>query len=113
MLLNKMKSGLALLITCAGMLVITVQAQSLRDPTQPGVGAVSHSVSQQQGTDTLKLNSVLISDNSATAIFNNKMFTLGDRVQGVKIVRINASGVWLADGRHFTLYQAVTETKGQ
>ena len=90
-----------------------VQAESLRDPTRPGVGSVSISKNQQDAAEKLKLNSVLISGGSATAIFNNKIYTIGDLVQGVKIVRINNQGVWLSDGRQFALYQAVTETKGQ
>ncbi len=86
-------------------------AQQLRDPTRPGVGAVV--VHHEQKQERLVLNSVLLSGDNATAVFNNKVFTVGDRVQGVKIVRINNKGVWLADGRQFTLYQAVTETKGR
>ncbi|WP_258405257.1 MSHA biogenesis protein MshK [Shewanella mesophila] len=90
-----------------------VQSESLRDPTRPGVGSVSLSTNQQGTAEKLKLNSVLISGGNATAIFNNKIYTIGDSVQGVKIVRINNQGVWLSDGRQFALYPAVTETKGQ
>lgn len=108
MLQTKAKLLLAVLLFTG-----VVQAQSLRDPTRPGVGAVTSASNNSAMTTQLILNSVVISGSSATAVFNNKMFTIGDSVQGVKIVRINAKGVWLADGRQFTMYQAVTGTKGQ
>ncbi|WP_258405064.1 MSHA biogenesis protein MshK [Shewanella psychrotolerans] len=109
----KVNSLSALLFMVLLMATYFVQAQSLRDPTRPGIGGVSISENPQSVTEKLKLNSVLISSGSATAIFNNKIYAIGDLVQGVKIVRINNKGVWLADGRQFALYQAVTETKGQ
>ncbi len=104
---------LLLALTLANISLANAQqvTQQLRDPTRPGVGAVV--VQNTQKKEQLVLNSVLLSGNKATAIFNNKMFTVGDRVQGVKIVRINNEGVLLADGRQFSLYQAVTETKGR
>ncbi|CAM3919710.1 MSHA biogenesis protein MshK [Shewanella aquimarina] len=86
-------------------------AQTLRDPTRPGVGAPGSA--QHQGGQKLVLNSLMITDNSATAIINNKTFTTGDRVQGVSITRITKQGVWLADGRQLKLYPEVTATKGQ
>nr|WP_275658896.1 MSHA biogenesis protein MshK [Shewanella sp. Isolate11] len=109
-MLTKVTAFALLILTLVGN-CLPVNAQPLRDPTRPGVGAVVEKSPQQQ--QKLKLNSVLLSGSSATAVFNNQLFTVGDKVQGVKIVRINNNGVWLADGRQFTLYQAVTETKGQ
>lgn len=109
----KIKPLSALLLAVPLTVIGFAQAQSLRDPTRPGVGAISSSNVQQASVEKIKLNSVLISGSGATAILNNKIYTLGDSVQGVKIVRINEQGVWLADGRQFTLYQAVKETKGQ
>ncbi|WP_198387107.1 MSHA biogenesis protein MshK [Shewanella marisflavi] len=91
--------------------VTQVSAQTLRDPTRPGAGVTSAGLGQ--GGQPLVLNSLMITNQSATAIINNKTFTTGDRVAGVRITRITQQGVWLADGRQLKLYPEVTATKGQ
>ncbi|WP_434086875.1 MSHA biogenesis protein MshK [Shewanella halotolerans] len=98
-----------LALLCLGL--TQASAQTLRDPTRPGAGAPGSA--QHQGGQKLVLNSLMITDQSATAIINNKTFTTGDRVQGVRITRITKQGVWLADGRQLKLYPEVTATKGQ
>lgn len=95
------------------LLLVTsmTQAETLRDPTRPGLGAiVLASTASDEGTQ-LVLNSVLKSGSSSIAVINNKMFALGERVQGVKITAINTTSVSLSDGRKLTMYQAITEIK--
>ncbi|MCE9679781.1 MSHA biogenesis protein MshK [Shewanella sp. AS1] len=111
-LIKCLGGSVILLLFLPGALVQAKDAQTLRDPTRPGIGVSSQGAGQTQGKEKLKLNSVLISNHTATAVFNNKLFKVGDALQGVKIVRIEQAGVWLADGRKFSLYPAVIGTKG-
>ncbi|WP_333473830.1 MSHA biogenesis protein MshK [Shewanella nanhaiensis] len=90
----------------------STQAETLRDPTRPGRGGGSSTVSAQDMQRGLTLNSVVNAGASSHAVINNQIFVVGDRVQGVKITRIGANSVSLADGRKLSMYQTITETKG-
>lgn len=100
------------LIALLMLLVTSTQAETLRDPTRPGYGAlVIASAASSQSSDLI-LNSVIKSGSASRAVINNKIFEVGDRVQGVRITAIEINSVSLSDGRKLTMYQAITESKG-
>ncbi len=104
----------ALLIACLGCtLTSQLNAASLRDPTLPGDASGKVDVATHSSDQSLILNSVVKTDNSAYAVINDQIFTLGERVKGIKIVGIAKDSVSLADGRKLEMFQAVTDFKGQ
>lgn len=99
------KSYLSVLLCIA--MVSGVSAQTLRDPTLPSKGyASAASQSVQQG---LTLNSIVSSGNTAHAVINNKILSVGDRIQGLRITQITPNYVVLSDGRKLTMFKAITE----
>jgi len=108
----KASSLFSVLVSLLVLLTSTVHAETLRDPTRPGRGGVITDARASGQANALVLNSIVKGETSSHAVINNKIFVLGDRVQGVKIVRIDSSSVSLADGRKLKMYQAITETKG-
>ena len=103
MLLKKV--SLTLLLVLLGS--SDLQAEPLRDPTRPsgGVSQASHTAT----SSALVLNSVVNSGARSYAVINNKILSVGDRVQGVQIVAIGQNSVSLADGRTLRMFTAVTE----
>ncbi|WP_223292951.1 MULTISPECIES: MSHA biogenesis protein MshK [Shewanella] len=93
------------------LLTTSIQAETLRDPTRPGHGAIVIASTTTDNENQLVLNSVLKSGSASYAVINNKILSVGDRIQGVKITAINVSSVSLSDGRNLAMYQAITETK--
>ena len=111
MLPNKIS---ALLIAfLASTLGFNLNAETLRDPTLPGNWSARADVDTNLVDDSLVLNSVVKNDTTAFAVINNQIFTVGERVKGVKIVKIDEDTVSLADGRKLTMFQAITDFKGQ
>ena len=105
MLLNKINPYLTT-SALSLILVASVQAQSLRDPTLPSQGFQRAAmVNDKQG---LVLNSVVNGAHSY-AVINNKIMKVGDNVQGVRIVAIGTGHVSLSDGRKLQLFQSITE----
>ncbi|WP_299790247.1 MSHA biogenesis protein MshK [uncultured Shewanella sp.] len=102
----------SLLVSLLVLLTSTVHAETLRDPTRPGRGAAIVDAGSSGTGSALVLNSIVKAESASHAVINNKIFVVGDRVQGVKIVRIDTGSVSLADGRKLKMYQAITETKG-
>ncbi|BAJ00256.1 MSHA biogenesis protein MshK [Shewanella violacea DSS12] len=94
------------------LFMTSAQAETLRDPTRPGYGSqiVRSSVSSH-GSD-LVLNSVIKAGSASHAVINNKIYQVGDRVQGVRITAIENNSVSLSDERKLTMYQVITESKG-
>jgi len=109
----KANSVFSVLVSLLVLLTTSIHAETLRDPTRPGRGVVIVKAASSDHVNALVLNSVLKGETSSHAVINNKIFVLGDRVQGIKIVRIDTSSVSLADGRKLKMYQAITETKGK
>ncbi|MGL5047505.1 MAG: MSHA biogenesis protein MshK [Shewanella sp.] len=89
-------------------LASSATAQALRDPTLPGKGHQVSSLGTQTDKQALVLNSIVRSENSAYAVINNKILSVGDRIQGVSLVRITPTSVVLSDGRKLVLFQAIT-----
>ena len=105
MFLNKSYIISMLLLVSSTM----VSAESLRDPTLPGKGFAVQSNASQTQDQALVLNSIVSSGNTAYAVINNKILSVGDSVQGLSIVKITPTYVSLSDGRKLTLFQAITE----
>lgn len=112
MLQIKASSLFSVLVSLLVLQTSTIHADTLRDPTRPGKGAVITDTRVSGHANALVLKSIVKGETLSHAVINNKIFVLGDRVQGVKIVRIDTSSVSLADGRKLKMYQAITETKG-
>ncbi|MCH1930241.1 MSHA biogenesis protein MshK [Shewanella sp. A25] len=104
MLLNKSYLFIALL-----GLSTQVAAESLRDPTLPGKGVAGSGASFSNRQQALVLQSIVNSGSSAYAVINNKILSVGDSIQGVKVVRITSTAVSLSDGRKLALFKAITE----
>lgn len=84
-------------------------AESLRDPTLPGKGFAVVGHASQAQDQAMVLNSIVSSGNTAYAVINNKILSVGDSIQGLNIVKITPTYVSLSDGRKLTLFQAITE----
>ncbi|WP_245608474.1 MSHA biogenesis protein MshK [Shewanella waksmanii] len=96
------------------LLSVTTEAQSLRDPTRPSASFYQQqSEASSVGGSALVLQSTVVSGKNASAVINNKMYLVGERVQGVIIAKIQSDSVTFADGRKLHMYQAITEIKGQ
>lgn len=101
-----------ILVLLVLVLTVSVQAETLRDPTRPGreVGVASTAIPDKG--HALQINSIVNAGTNSHAVINNQIYVVGDRVQGVKITRIGINSVSLADGRKLNMYQIITETKG-
>lgn len=91
------------------ILASSASAEVLRDPTLPGKGFSATGQADQTHDQALVLNSIVSSGNTAYAVINNKILSVGDSIQGRTIVRITPSTVSLSDGRKLTLFQIITE----
>ncbi|ABZ78394.1 MSHA biogenesis protein MshK [Shewanella halifaxensis HAW-EB4] len=111
-MLPKKTSALLIAFLCS-TLGFNLNAATLRDPTRPG-NFSGNTTSVKASTNTsMVLNSIVQKGSSAYVVINNQIFTLGGKVNGVKIVHIGKDTVSLADGRKLTLFPAVTDLKGQ
>lgn len=83
-------------------------AAELRDPTRPyhSSGTVSAG-----GHIYAKLNSIIVADDQATAVVNNRIYRLGQKVRGIKITQINRHSIKLANGQVITLFKSITNKK--
>lgn len=104
MLLNKSHLFIGLVFFALG-----VSAKELRDPTLPGKAFAQGQPAAPTQGQRLVLNSIVSSANSAYAVINNQILSVGDSIQGVKVVRITTGAVWLSDGRKLQLFQTITE----
>lgn len=87
-----------------------VETDNLRDPTRPSSSTTIGSAPQHKNAGTeLILNSVVKHSNDAYAVFNNKLYRLGDRISEAQIQQITHHSVTLSDGRTFKVYQAIIE----
>ncbi|WOT04800.1 MSHA biogenesis protein MshK [Shewanella youngdeokensis] len=102
-----------LLLVICSTFCISASAASLRDPTLPGSGVIVASNSAASVSKTMTLNSVVVKHNSAFAVINGQIYKQGQRVNGVKIMKIDEDTVSLADGRKLKMFEAIIEIKGQ
>ena len=110
-MLPKKSSALLIAFLCS-TLGFNLNAATLRDPTKPGYSSGKSASVKTTTNKSLVLNSIVKNDNSAYAVINNQIFTLGESVKGVKVVHIGKDRVSLADGRKLTMFQAITDYKG-
>ncbi|MDD8060261.1 MULTISPECIES: SctD/MshK family protein [Shewanella] len=100
--------ALAIVVTSL-LLVASVNAQTLRDPTLPGQGYAVVSQPQNMTQQSLVLNSIVNGQN-AYAVINNKIVAVGDTVNdGLTVSSIGQDNVTLSDGRKLQLFQSITE----
>lgn len=88
------------------MACFAVNGQSLRDPTLPA--KVQQAEQGQQAESSLVLHSIVTGEHSYVVI-NDKILKLGERIQGLSIIKISNRDVTLSDGRKLTLFQSITE----
>jgi len=86
------------------LLVMPLQA-ALEDPTRPPTAtAIISEPSKKNQRPRWTLTSTLISAQRRTAVINNTVVSLGDRINGARITSIQPSAVRLrVDGRDITL----------
>lgn len=109
MLLNRINSMALAFIATSLMLVASVDAQSLRDPTLPGQGYAVVTTPQNITQQSLILNSI-VNGQHAYAVINNKIVAVGDTVNnGLTVSSISQDNVTLSDGRKLQLFQSITE----
>jgi len=86
------------------LLVMPLQA-ALEDPTRPPTAtAIISAPSKKNQRPRWMLTSTLISSQRRTAVINNTVVSLGDRINGARITSIQPSAVRLrVDGRDITL----------
>lgn len=101
------KRGLLILVMAAPALA------ALEDPTRPPVQApaAAQSPAASDGPRWL-LTTTLVSPERRTAVINNQVVTVGDRIGGARVVDIQADSVRLrAGGREVTLMIVSTNVK--
>ncbi len=96
-------SSNAMQICCAAILacgVATALAQTLSDPTRPpaGLGLQGVPIGGEAGGLGLSLESVRISADSRSAIINGEHVQIGQRVRGLRLVRVSENEVVVLEG---------------
>jgi MSHA biogenesis protein MshK len=110
--MKRMRTQLGLLFAAAA-LSAAVCAEGLNDPTRPPAGfdvAASGAKAAEHAPAPLVLESVLIHPDSRTAIISGERLTLGQKIRGLRLVRIGETEVVLLDGgerRTLKLYPGV------
>src|SRR5689334_14917903 len=106
--------ALTLEMTCALFLAADIAvAQNLGDPTRPPAGfnlAVSGAKPADGPPSVLVLESVLIHPDQRSAIISGERVTLGQKIRGLRVVRIEGAQVLLLGGgeqRTLKLYPGV------
>ncbi len=104
-----MIAGLAL-----ALVAVTSNAQPLRDPTQPPPGAfvVSKAAGKAVARKSMTLQTVLISPERRTVVISGRVMSLGDRMNGYRLVEIREAEVVMKGPkgtRTLRLYPAVSK----
>lgn len=102
-------AGLAL-----ALVAVTSNAQPLRDPTQPPPGAfvVSKAAGKAVARKSMTLQTVLISPERRTVVISGRVMSLGDRMNGYRLVEIREAEVVMKGSkgtRTLRLYPAVSK----
>lgn len=105
MLLNK-QYQYGLMIFVLTIVSFSSLAQQLRDPTLPS--QVVLAATTQTNVQPLVLNSVVHGQQSF-AVINNKILSVGDTIQGVRVASIGKGYVTMSDGKKLTLFKSITE----
>lgn len=86
------------------------QATALRDPTQPPPGYGAPATAAREPVESFKPEHLVSVDGQRYVMWRGHRYRAGDTVQGVRIERIEESGVWVrtADGpRKLPLYAGI------
>ncbi len=103
-ILLQITAGLAL-----ALVALTLAAQPLRDPTQPPAEAVAVDV-KPVAHKGLTLQTVVISQQRRTAVISGRIMSVGDTIQGYRLVEIRESEALLRGSkgtRTLRLYPAM------
>src|SRR5438552_741514 len=101
------------LLLAAALMSAGALAQGLSDPTRPASGfnlAVAGAKAAESAPAPLVLESVLIHPDVRSAIISGERLTLGQKIRGLRLVRIGATEVVLLEGserRTLKLYPGV------
>ena len=92
--------------------VMPVQAE-LADPTRPpNMKSMAKGVTKKQNRPRWVLSSTLVSTSRRSAVINDKVVVVGDRVNGARVVSIRPSSVRLqVNGRDITLVMLKKDVK--
>ena len=93
---------------------LTSAAQPLRDPTRPppGAFAVSKAGGKPVARKTMTLQTVLISPQRRTVVISGRVMSIGDRMDGYRLVEIREAEVVMRGSkgtRTLRLYPAVSK----
>lgn len=112
--MSAMKPANVLRTLCLAMATIGLAyGETLPDPTRPPAGfnlAVGAAAPAQEALAPLVLESVLIHPDARIAIINGERLTLGQKIRGLRLVRIADAEVVLLEGserRTLKLYPGV------
>jgi hypothetical protein len=109
----------ALVVLATGIGTIDTHAQTLTDPTRPPSGfnlAVGAATATEAAPVPLVLESVLIHPDMRSAIISGERLALGQKIRGLRLVRIGETEVVLLDGserRTLKLYPGVQKKPTQ
>jgi MSHA biogenesis protein MshK len=79
------------------LLAPLAQAEVLRDPTQP-LDGLAGNASPVQGAGLPRLQSIMLGNGPARAVLDGQSYRIGDRVNGYRLVGIDADAVHLDKG---------------
>lgn len=89
----------SLIVGVSALLVMTLQAETLQDPTRPadytGASAVNTQVPNPPGSMEWKLSGIRISPDVRTAIINGRLVREGERIGEATVVEILSGSVIL------------------
>ena len=106
-----LKTNSMLMILLVGMVLLpSLQAKQLIDPTRPSVVVMSSETEAKQATNW-QLSSI-VTGTKPFAIIDDQLIQVGEQIHGVTVKSITSDAVELSDGRRLTLYQSITEQKG-
>jgi hypothetical protein len=109
----------AVVFLAAGIGSLDAHAQTLLDPTRPPSGfnlAVGGPTATESAPAPLVLESVLIHPDMRSAIISGERLALGQKIRGLRLVRIGETEVVLLDGserRTLKLYPGVQKKPTQ
>ena len=105
------KKILIILVGCL-FVVMPVQAE-LVDPTRPpNMKSIAKGVAKKQNRPRWVLSSTLVSAGRRSAVINDKVVAVGDRVNSARVVSIQPSSVRLqVNGRDITLVMLKKDVK--
>ncbi|WP_133405659.1 MSHA biogenesis protein MshK [Parashewanella tropica] len=106
---SSIKASLIIGLSCGGL----SHAATLNDPTRP---AVMPNI-KQAGTVTVKKSqsglTSIISGKRPVAIINNEIKSVGDSINGSRVVAIKPTQVILANGKTIKMFESIASAEGR